>query len=239
MGDPLQDAVIRGREDPEFWVYFFLGERLHAGQLEWITNSEAQVNVAATANRWGKTFVQCAKHLWRGFYKWGSEWRWLDEDGNVDPDLFMETKYRTLHCAQGWETTAIVWEQALKYIDRPSLKPFVKAAPRSLPPFIEFTNGWKWLFRTLGSQGQGVDGTSFYLITVDEAGWVDNLAEIHGNVLRLRVADVQGMVDFMGTFKPGVSRDFYQFAKRASVYTGRRIDFDFEAWLKNRERAIG
>ena len=46
------------------------------------------------------------------------------------------------------------------------------------------------------------------------------------NVLRVRVADVRGRIVIVGTFKPGVSRDFYKIAARASAHTGAAISFD-------------
>jgi len=234
--ETVEEAIVRGREDIEFFSRYFLGEVPHAGQLEWLNNAEASTNVGATANRWGKTFVQVIRHFHRGFYKIGSEWRWIDPvTGAADNEAYRATKYHTLHTAQGWDTAEMVWNDALAFTDKPNIRPFVRKIVRSNPMRIEFQNGWRWDFRTLGDDGSGVDGKSYYLITVDEAGWIRNLNEIMTNVLRLRTADVQGVIDLMGTFKPGISRDFYMHAKKAAVYTGRDIEFDFEDWLKRRK----
>ena len=81
------------------------------------------------------------------------------------------------------------------------------------------------MFRTLGVNASNIDGKSLYLISIDEAGWIDNLDEMLRNVLRVRTADVRGVIDIVGTFKPGISRDFYKVCVRASAYTGRAIDF--------------
>ena len=232
--DPFTQAVQRGRNDIEFWSYFFLEERLHAGQLEWLTNAEAQVNVLATANRWGKSHVCVVRHFHRLFYKIGAEWNYLDKDGNVDVEAWYDTRYNTLHSAQGFDTVELVWNPAYRYCDKPNLKGFIRNKPRSSPPYIEFTNGSKWSFRTLGRDGRGIDGNSFYLITIDEAGWVDGLEEIMTNVAQIRTADVQGMTDIIGTFKPGISRDFYRYAKRAAIETDADIGFDFEDWTRKR-----
>lgn len=239
MSESLEEAVQRGRDDVEYWVETFLGQKLHAGQLEWMENAEATINVLPTANRWGKSHLIGIRHLYRAFYKMGSEWRWLGPDGAADPQAFVKTKYKSLHCAQGWDTTALVWEEMLTLIALPGLAPFIKAAPRSMPPYIQLTNGAKILFRTLGPQGQGIDGTSLLYVSIDEAGWISNLKTIMDNVVLIRIADVQGMVDLAGTMKAGISRDFFQYAKRASVYTGRNITFDFAAWLKERAAQDG
>ena len=39
-------------------------------------------------------------------------------------------------------------------------------------------------------------------------------------------ADVRGRIVIVGTFKPGISRDFYRICVRASAYTGSAIAFD-------------
>jgi hypothetical protein len=81
------------------------------------------------------------------------------------------------------------------------------------------------MFRTLGNNASGVDGKSIYYLSIDEAGWITGLDEMMRNVLRIRIADVRGIIDLVGTFKPGISRDFYKMCVRASAYTGVAIDF--------------
>jgi hypothetical protein len=67
---------------------------------------------------------------------------------------------------------------------------------------------------------------SFYVISIDEAGWIKKLEEKMDNVIRVRVADVSGRIHIVGTFKPGISKDFYKYAVRASAYTGVGLTFD-------------
>lgn len=224
--DSLLDAFARGRTDPPYFSSFFLGRTLHDGQAEFVTCAEAKVNALATANRWGKTTVLNTRHFHRGFYKVGAEWRYTDEDFNVDLDAFTSLKYETVHTAGEWEQAALVWEDAHKLIgENVRLQAFVTEKPKSKPPFIRGINGWKWLFRTLGVNASNIDGKSIYYLSIDEAGWITNLEEMLRNVLRVRVADVRGIIDIVGTFKPGISRDFYKTCVRASAYTGRAIGF--------------
>lgn len=233
----LLEAFSRGRNDPVFFCDFFMGRHLHDGQAEYMTNAEAKVNVLATANRYGKTTILTGRHLHRGCYKIGAEWRYTDENFNVDLDLFMKLKYETVHTAGEWEQAAMVWEDGLTIImQNPRLQALVAAQPRSKPPFIKGINGWKWLFRTLGVNASNIDGKSIYYLSIDEAGWIVNLDEMLRNVLRVRVADVRGIIDIVGTFKPGISRDFFKAAVRASAYTGRGIGFAHDT---NAEEADG
>ena len=242
----LLEAFTAGRRDPQYFCHFFMGRKLHDKQLEFITNAEAKVNCLATANRWGKTTVLSARHFHRGIYKIGAEWRYVDgATGAVDLDIFTGLKYETVHTAGEWEQAQLVWEDARKLINESkSLQAFVSAMPKSKPPYIQGIQNWKWLFRTLGTNASNIDGKSIYLLTIDEAGWIDNLEEMLRNVLRVRVADVRGVIDIVGTFKPGISRDFYKTCVRASAYTGRQIGFahdtnEEEPGVKGLDAAIG
>lgn len=223
---PLSVAIERGRSDVPFFSHYFLERELHDGQCEWVSSAESTINILATANRYGKTTTLAVRHIHRCFYKVGAEPKFI-RDGVFDQRLYQKTKYETIHTAKGWDTAELVWHDAHKIIDEAErIRPWVKDRPRSLPPHITFLNGARWKFRTLGDNGSGIDGNSFYYISIDEAGWIPNLREIMDNVARIRVADVRGVIDIVGTFKPGVSKDFYSYARRASTYTGRTIGFD-------------
>lgn len=224
--DQLLAALARGREDQPFFSHYFLGLKLHDAQAHFVTNANATINVLATANRWGKTTVMTAMHCHANVYKTGAEARFMDEKLVVDLKKFARTKYKTVHAADGWETAALVWEDALRIRnENPRIAAFIRSAPLSHPPHIDFITGSRWQFRTLGHDASGIDGNSFYLVSIDEAGWVSELEAKVNNVIRVRVADVRGRILLAGTFKPGVSKDFYKFAVRASSQTGAAIDF--------------
>lgn len=221
------EALARGRHDHQFFSRTFLNRTLHDGQLEYVENANATVNCLATANRYGKTTLLSHRHFHSCVYKVGGERRYLDDAGVMDAGAFARLRYNTIHTAALWETAALVWDEAHKIINESRrLDAFIKERPKSKPPHIEFIHGARWKFRTLGHNAEGIDGNSFYLISIDEAGWIEALEEMMQNVLRVRVADVQGMIDIVGTFKPGVSKDFYKFCVRASAYTGRGLGFD-------------
>ena len=225
--DDLLTALQRGRHDHEFFGAHFLRRPPHRPQLRFLEGAEATVSVLATANRWGKTTVLCHGHFHSGIYKTGAEERYMTAGDEMDLDEFIRVKYHTIHTADGWDTAALVWDDAHKLMNEcPNLEPWIKDKPRSLPPHIDFINGSRWKFRTLGDNAQGIDGNSFYLISIDEAGWVARLEEKMRNVVRVRVADVRGRIWLVGTFKPGISKDFYKTAVRASAYTGTGISFD-------------
>jgi hypothetical protein len=231
--DTLLNALARGRKDTEFWWKFFLNRQPHPGQLEFHENCNATINALVTANRWGKTTLLPAIHLKAQMYKEGAEARYLTADGKVDAQLFAKLRYRTIHTSENWQLASLVWDEALKLIqENPKLAAFIADTPHTLPPHIDTIFGGRWKFRTLGFDSRGIDGESYYLVSVDEAGWIEDLESQMGNVIRVRVADVRGRIIIVGTFKPGISRDFFKIAVRAAAHTGADIAFDHREELE-------
>jgi hypothetical protein len=226
--ETLLESFARGREDIQYFSQTFLNRTIHDKQLKFCVEAEAKVNALATGNRWGKTTVLSVRHYHKGIYKIGAEWRYLDEDGEFDLEAFTKLKYETVHTAGEWEQAAFVWEDMLKLIteNQRMLAPFIANAPRSKPPHIKGINGWKTLIRTLGNNASGIDGKSIYYLSIDEAGWIADLDTMMSNVLRIRTADVYGIIDIVGTMKPGISRDFFRISLRAAAHTGVGITLD-------------
>lgn len=239
-GDRFLEALVRGREDHEFFGAVFLGRKPHAGQLEVLENAHATLNLLPTANRWGKTLLLPHLHTHSCIYKIGAEPRYLDEAGIFDQRAFEKVKYNTIHTAGDWETTALVWDEFHKLQnDSANLRAFIKDAPRSLPPHVDFITGSRWKFRTLGHDARGIDGNSFYVVSVDEAGWIEGLEEMLQNVIRVRIADVRGRIYLVGTMKPGISRDFFKLSARASAYTGAGVILDHRSALDEEDEDTG
>lgn len=225
-----EQALQRSRFDKSFFWHYFLLRCPHPGQREFISNSEATINALACSNRYGKTTLLAGEHYHACIFKSGAESRYIDDEGVVDERAFMKERYRTAHTAVEWDQAKEVWDDALSLKnDSPRLEAFIKNAPLTVPPHIDFVNGARWIFRTLGSNASNIDGKNFYLLSIDEAGWAKDLETMMGNVLRVRVADVRGRIVIVGTFKPGISKDFLKICVRASAYTGAALGFDHRA----------
>lgn len=222
-----EEAFQRGRESDNFFWHFFLLRCPHEGQRHFLENANANVNLLACSNRYGKTTMLTGRHMKKCIYKLGAEERYLTNEYVFDVDKFLRTRYRTAHTAGEWDQASEVWEDAQKIIlESERLAAFVKNVKRSPPHEIEFINNAKWLFRTLGVGAQGIDGKSFYHLSIDEGGWISDLETMLNNVLTIRVADVRGQIDIFGTFKPGMSNGFFKLCVRASAATGAGIGFD-------------
>ncbi len=230
-------AVQRGRHDVEFFAYHFCDLRLHPGQLDYLLGSTASINLVLTGNRWGKTTAVGVKHLHCQFYKLGAEPRYTNPDGTIDPRKFRRERYLTVHTAGLYETAEMVWNEVNQLVkNNEHLRPWLETPlPRSKPHEITFIHNGRWRFRTLGDDGEGIDGNSFYLITIDEAGWEAKIEQIIDNVARMRVADVRGMIDCLGTAKPGTSQGFFNLAVQAQAYLGDERELDHSGSSKPRK----
>lgn len=232
----LIEDLGRGRDDPAFFSHRFCGRKLHDGQADFIRNAVASVSVLCTGNRWGKTSVLTVMNCHACVYKIGGEPRYTREDGSIDLAQLAQLRYETAHLAPSTELSELVWRDfnAMRR-GSPDLDAWVAAAPRSKPPNIEFITGARWRIRTVGDDASGVDGSSFYLVTLDEAGWLGGLETMMDNVLRVRVADVRGRIILAGTMKPGgISAGFYKYALQAGAATGSSISIEHRNVAKAR-----
>lgn len=222
-----EEAFERARNDQVFFWHFFLLRCPHPGQVRYITGANATTNLLACSNRYGKTTLLSGRHFHKNIFKVGAEARYLSDDFEFNLNAFLRTRYRTVHTAGEWDQAAEVFEDAERLINESErLAAFVKDVRKAPKHEIEFVHGAKWLFRTLGVRGSGIDGKSFYLLSIDEGGWIEELESMLHNVLTIRVADVRGQIDIVGTFKPGMAKDFFKLAVKASAATGAGISFD-------------
>jgi hypothetical protein len=227
------EALARARIDQVFFWHYFLLRCPHPGQRKFILHADATINALACSNRYGKTTILAGRHFHKCIFKVGAEHLYLnptrDPENPYEFDLrkFQRTRYRTVHTAGEWDQTSEVWEDAQRLINESNrLAMMIVNTKKSMPPHIDFLGGARWMFRTLGVRGSGIDGKNFYLLSIDEGGWIQDLEEMMRNVLQIRVADVRGQIDVVGTFKPGMSKDFFKICVRASAATGVGIGFD-------------
>lgn len=227
--DPM-DAFARGRADQSWFWHYFLLRCPHPGQARFIEGAQATINALACSNRYGKTTLLAGVHYHANIFKTGGERAFLTPDGDFLIDEYLKLRYTTVHAAGEMEQTKEVLLDAWKLKNEsPRLDAFIEATPKSMPYEIRFRNGSRWLLRTLGDNASGVDGKSFYVLSIDEAGWISDLQEMMDNVLTIRVADVRGRIIIVGTFKPGMSKDFFKICVKAAAATGVAIGFDHRA----------
>lgn len=70
--DPVMEAAYeRGRTDIVFFAWYFLGLKLHPGQIRFLREADGMVNVLVPGNRFGKSVIIAVRHIWFNFYKVG------------------------------------------------------------------------------------------------------------------------------------------------------------------------
>lgn len=86
---PLNVAnnLERGRHDIVFFAWYFLGIKLHPGQIRFLREADGLVNVLVPGNRFGKTVLIAVRHIWYNFYKVGID--------RSNTNAWMKLGYRT------------------------------------------------------------------------------------------------------------------------------------------------
>jgi len=195
-------AIVRAsKADPVFFANKFLPKKPHPGQVTWLTNSNAAINVLVPGNRWGKSTVIAMKHIWKCVFRVGQT---RDEKLAGDP-------YETISVAMSADQAEIVFREAKRLLSSKGLRPLVKAFRSSPFPHIIFTNGAVMHCRSAHDDGKYIDGHRYMYLSIDEAGWINNLRHLMTNVILMRLAG-GGEIDLIGT--PKGYNDLYFYYER-------------------------
>ncbi len=96
----LQQALDRGKKDIVFFAHYFLGLKLHPGQIRFLRGAKGIVNILVPGNRYGKTVILAVRHIWHNFYKIG-----LYEGDGED---WMKAEYKTAALAPSTEVLEVM-----------------------------------------------------------------------------------------------------------------------------------
>jgi hypothetical protein len=207
------DVWKRCLRDPVTFANVLLPKKPHPGQVEWLNNSTEMINVLVPGNRWGKSTVEAMKHIWKCVSQ-------HDKPKG-------SSGYETISIAHSADQAEIVFKEARALLSHPVTKPLV-AAYRTTPfPSIRFFNGSIMHCRSAHDGGKYIDGHAYRYLSIDEAGWIDDLRTLMNGVILLRLAG-GGQVDLIGTPKGYNDLYFYfergrrkvkgYYAQRGSIY---------------------
>lgn len=237
----LKNALTKGYTDIPLFAEKLLGMPLHDGQIQFLENSTARVNVLVPANRWGKSITVAIKHIHHCFYKVGI--------GRGNTTAWARAHYQTANLAPHTEMTQPVF-QAMKSILTSSFPiPMADGTTknnecmigwildedhiRNTPPYlIPFTNNSEVLFRSGGEDKfDSIQGKRFGYISYDECGRSNHLEyELTSNILP-RLGDLNGLLDLVSTpdmrsnsilhhyrlFKKGEQKEHGYYAQEGSI----------------------
>lgn len=206
--------------DPNFFVRTLLPLDPHDGQATWLSEATQPINILVPGNRFGKSTVIAMRHIWHCFGKVGAK--------PGPKETWMTMPYETISVAHSADQAEIVFNMAKRMLKHPAIKPFVKRIYSTPFPRIVFYNGAVMHCRSAHDGGKYIDGHAYRFISIDEAGYIDNLKELMTSVIIMRLAG-GGLIDLIGT--PKGYGDLYWYANRGmqkvkGYYTQRGSIYD-------------
>lgn len=196
--------------DPAKFSDLVLGINLHPGQLKWIWFSNKRLNILRPGNRFGKTLVTAIKHIWHCMCK-------PKLDGKVlTYDEWLRVEYNTLNFGPTYELGRGALMLARDIVqgnillpdgstNQSMLKDWAIVDDRSeanVLPSLEFKTGAKMFGRSMNEMGVAFKMRKLAYISGDECADVPNLWTFTNNTLLMRVVDMDGSIDFVGTPQP-------------------------------------
>ncbi|OGC92771.1 MAG: hypothetical protein A2W25_13795 [candidate division Zixibacteria bacterium RBG_16_53_22] len=178
----------RAVTDPVHFARAFLGIEPHPGQEAWLSKSSGFENALVTGNRWGKSDVQAVKLLHRAFF----QIRPLERD--------IRDYYRCVNVAITQDQADIIFGKMIGMIGRSTaLKALVKSIRQTPFPHIALKNGSEIWARSSYNRGEYILGHDFDYINFDEAAYEPYGEWVVDGVMKMRLADRCGMLDFSST----------------------------------------
>lgn len=174
--------------DPVLFCREFLEFDPHPGQETWLANSTRGQNLLVTGNRWGKSMVQAAKMVHRAVFKVRN--LRYDQAG----------RYRILNLSITQDQANIIFNNCLSLVKGKSLVELLVQNVTHTPfPRIEFGNGAEITARSSQNRGEYILGHDFDYINFDEVAFELHPDYIVDEVLTMRLADREGMLDLTST----------------------------------------
>lgn len=193
--------------DPVFFAREFLEIEPHPGQIEWLSKSIHSENLLHTGNRWGKSLVQAIKILHRCIFK--------VRDIRYDK----AKKYQAMNCSITLDQAKIIFNNVKRLIKGNKLMEMLVNCYRYTPyPRIYFGNEAVFTARSTQRRGEYILGQDYDYVCFDEAAFEPEFEYVVNEVLLLRLADRNGMIDYVST--PKGKNAFYQKAEELKNYPG-------------------
>lgn len=181
------------RKDPVQFCDTLLDVQPHEGQQEWLRNSTKRENILVTGNRWGKSQSAAMKRI----YKCVTQFGWSEELA-----LAMKKKgqvYSSVNVSVTQDQAKLVWDKMHAMLQNPRASWLVRDVRHSPYPRITFINGAYCEARATANKGEHLLGHDYDDVNWDEAAYEPHFLYIRDNVLRMRLADRAGRLDYTST----------------------------------------
>jgi hypothetical protein len=176
----LHDAVIFANE--------YLGFQPHKGQIAWLRGSTGFENALVTGNRWGKSEIQAVKLIHRCIFQ-------------IRPLKYDRPgRYRALNVCITIDQAQIIYNKIISLLENsPKLKALVKNTRVTPYATIAFRNGSELTARTSANRGEHLLGHDYDYVNFDEVAYEPQAEAVVEGVLKMRLADRAGMLDYSST----------------------------------------
>lgn len=175
--------------DPVHFARLFLDLEPHPGQSRWLTGACRPENILHTGNRWGKSTIQAVRLLHRALFRFR-------------PPRFHNLAYRACNVSITQDQANIVLSHLLRLIrGKRNIEPFVTNVVFSPFPRITLGNGSEIWFRSTQRRGEYLLGQDYDFISFDEVAFEPEPEYVVDQVIRMRLADRDGMLDLISTPK--------------------------------------
>lgn len=188
--DPLESGRSwrKAVTDPVYFASSFLHLEPHPGQKRWLQRSIGSENALVTGNRWGKSQIQAVKLLHRAVFQIRPTER--DIDGY----------YRCANVSVTQDQAGIILAKIVDLINRSKPMTALLKTIRQTPfPHIILKNGSEIWARSSHNRGEYLLGHDFDYINFDEAAYEPFGEWVVDGVIKLRLADRDGVLDFSST----------------------------------------
>jgi len=181
---PFREALA----DPVVFARAFCGVQLHPGQQRWLRNSHAAENLLHTGNRWGKSLVQAVKFLHRCVFK-------------IRPLQYAGiARYEAVNASITLDQANIIFGHAVALVKQNPVFEFLVEEIKYSPfPQIRFANGASMWARSTQRRGEFLLGHDYDYFNFDEAAFEVHADYVINEVIKMRLADRDGRLDFTST----------------------------------------
>jgi hypothetical protein len=194
------DSVVHWRtalRDPIYFARVVLGVSPHPGQSAWLGGASKPENLLATGNRWGKSFVQAIRILHRAVFKIRS--RRNDTT----------TQFTIVTASITQDQANIIFHTLVRLLHRSKILTSLVTSLTYTPyPQLTFSNDSVITARSTQQHGRYLLGHDYDLFVFDEAAYESDPDFLINNVVMMRLADRDGVLDLIST--PNGKNWFYR-----------------------------
>jgi len=197
----------RAVHDPAYFAGEYLGFIPHTGQQVWLEGSTGFENALITGNRWGKSEIQALKLIHRCIFQ-------------IRPVRYDQPNhYRAMNVSITLDQAQIVFAKILALLERNKKISALIRKIRSTPyATIVFRNGSELSARTSANRGEYLLGQDYDYVNFDEVAYEPQPEAVVEGVLKMRLADRAGTLDYSST--PNGYNWFYH--RQKSISKDRR-----------------